>query len=538
MKPQFLPLLPLFFSIPLLAAPTPEQTVEIKTLTAQMRYDTPEFTVPPGTPVRVVFNNVDDLPHNIVFCQTGTDVLAMSMHQMEHPENAVKNDWVPEDPAIFAHSRLVNPHDQQEVRFTAPEKAGDYPFVCTFPGHALTMKGVMKVLTPGERLRDLKFKLYLGRWKNLPDFNSLTPHREGDIQDGLVQLKLDDYKNEFGLVFTGKLDAPKKGSYQFNLASDDGSRLFVDGKRIVDDDGIHPTSSIKSGKVNLQSGPHEIRVEYFQATGEAELYASWQGPGFDITPLSKWLHPNWKSGAKPKKEESFSGMPLVVKDEALIYRNFIQGAGNRAIGVGYPGGFNIAWSAEHMNVALIWRGAFIDAARHWTGRGGGAQPPMGYDVFSPASGEPLAVLTTPEEAWPEYQAHTVESIEPETGRKDVGKLAFRAPDYQWKGYRLDAKRLPTFYYTWNGLRVEDRFDTQGDGKTKEGRLIRTVKLIGAIPPNTYLRVAIGGNILRRADGVFDVDQKFIVQVDGALQSQKQILVPAKAEMKVIYGWPR
>jgi len=538
MKPRILPFLPLLLTLPLSAAQPPEQAVEIKTLTAQMRYDTPEFTVGPGTPVRIMFNNIDDLPHNIVFCQAGTDVVALSMHQMEHPEDAVKNDWVPKDPAIFAHTKLVNPHEQQEVRFTAPEKPGSYPYVCTFPGHALTMKGTMKVLSPGERFRDLKFQLFLGRWKNLPDFKALTPHREGDIQDGLVQLKLDDYKNEFGVVFTGKLEAPKKGSYRFNLASDDGSRLFVDGKKVVEHDGIHPSSDIKSGKVNLQPGLHEVRLEYFQAAGGAELYASWQGPDFDVTPLSKWLHPNWKAGVKTKKEENITGMPLVVKDEALIYRNFIEGAGNRGIGVGYPGGFNIAWSAEHMNVALIWRGAFMDAARHWNSRGGGAQPPMGYDVFTPAAGEPLAALTSPEETWPEYKSGTIESIEPETGRKDVGKLAFRAPDYQWKGYRLDGKRLPTFYYTWNGLRVEDRYDTQGDGKTKEGRLIRTVKLIGDIPRNAYLRVATGGNILKKAENLFEVDQKFIVQVDGALQTQKQILIPAKAEIKITYGWTR
>ena len=59
MKPQFLPFLPLFFSIPLLAASPPEQTVEIKTLTAQMRYDTPEFSVPPGTPLHIIFSNGD-----------------------------------------------------------------------------------------------------------------------------------------------------------------------------------------------------------------------------------------------------------------------------------------------------------------------------------------------------------------------------------------------------------------------------------------------------------------------------------------------
>ena len=45
------------------------------------------------------------------------------------------------------------------------------------------------------------------------------------MADNLVQLKLDDYKNQFGLVFTGKIEAPKDAEYTFELASDDGGRI-------------------------------------------------------------------------------------------------------------------------------------------------------------------------------------------------------------------------------------------------------------------------------------------------------------------------
>lgn len=536
MKSLVLALFTLVIPVLLLASESAPHTVEIKTLVAQMRYDTPEFTVAPGAPVKVIFTNLDDLPHNLVFCQQGTDVVAMSMKQMEKPDDAVKRDWVPNDPSIFAHSRLVNPHERQELNFTAPEKKGSYPFVCTFPGHALTMKGLMKVQTPGEHLKDLKFKLYLGDWKQLPDFASLTPHREGEIGDGLLQLKLDDYKNQFGVVFTGKLTAPKEGEYRFHLASDDGARLSVDGRKVVDNDGIHPSSPIRVGRVKLNAGPHEVRVDYFQAGGGAEIYAAWQGPGFELTPLSVWRPANWKTGDKPKAGETFTGMPLVVKEEAVIYRNFIEGAGNRGIGVGYPGGFNIAWSAEHMNVALIWRGAFMDAARHWTGRGGGAQPPLGYDVFSPAPDEPFAILSSPEDAWPHYVKQTVETKAPEDGKAEKLELAYRAPDYRWKGYRLDARRCPTFFYEWNGLKISDRLEGMGDSKTQDGQVIRILRLEGAIPANTYLRVATGGNIVGR-DGLFNVDNKFVVRVPDAIQTQKQIIVPAKAELKVTYSWP-
>jgi azurin len=184
----------------------------LKTMAAQMKYDTAELLVQPGQPVKITFENGDDLPHNLVFCQPGTDTAAMAMKQMEKPEEALKRNWLPDDKRIWAHSKMLNPHEKEVLSFSAPEKAGSYPYVCTFPGHALTMRGVLKVAPVGDTLHDVQFALYLGNWQQLPDFSKLKPHREGKIEDNLLQVKLDDYKNEFGVVFTGKLIAPKKGS--------------------------------------------------------------------------------------------------------------------------------------------------------------------------------------------------------------------------------------------------------------------------------------------------------------------------------------
>jgi plastocyanin len=498
-----------------------ERTVRIQTLTAQMKYDLDSFTVRPGEKVKVVLENGDDLPHNLVFCQPGTDTMAMAMKQMADPEAALKRDWVPDDKAIWLHSRMLNPHQEQELRFTAPEKAGDYPYVCTFPGHALTMKGVMKVLPLGSGLKDLRFALYLGAWDKLPDFSKLKPHREGAIEDNLVQLKLDDYKNEFGVVFSGTIEAPRTGSYRFYLAGDDGVRLLLDGKPVVEHDGVHP-SEIKEGSTKLTAGAHAFRLEYFQKAGFSEVFAAWKGASFDVTPLSQWLPKGWEHGAKAKKKTAFQPIPLVVKDEPVIYRNFIAGAGNRGIAVGYPGGVNLAWSAEQMNLVLIWRGAFMDAARHWNSRGAGHQAPMGYDVLQPAVGAPLAVLASPEAAWSESQE--------------------RAPGYGWKGYRLDAKRHPSFEYEWNGLRVKDRFEAA------DGVLKRRLTVEGAIPASTFLRLASGqvkaeGGGFVVAAGKLTLDKgiyenRFRVQAAGARVVGENLLVPVLGnELDVTYSWP-
>jgi azurin len=510
------------------------QTVTIKTLRAQMRYDTTEFEVKPGQKVKLVFQNDDDMPHNLCFFQPGTDVVAASNKQMEKPEEALKRNWFPDDARMWLHSKLLNPKEHDDLEFTAPEKPGVYPFVCTFPGHAAIMQGKMTVGDVGTHLpglAGLKFELYLGDWKNLPNFTHLKPHREGDVTDNLVQLKLDDYKNQFGLVFTGKIEAPKDSEYTFEIASDDGGRIYIDGRQVVDNDGIHPVTPIREGKVKLTKGVHDFRLEYFQATGESQLFAAWRTAGYAPTVLSKWVHPDFKTSSKPKKVDETVGMPLVVGQEPIIYRNFISGGGNRGIGVGYPGNASIAWSAEYFGPVVAWRGAFIDAARHWKGRGGGHQLPLGFDVIRPA-GEtalPFAVNPAADAPWP-----------------SVAK-GERAEDYTFKGYELDAKGYPTFHYVWKGTKVSERFDVSGDAFTGNGQLVRSMKIEGSIPAGATLRVATGD--IQPANGSFNVtgeklvldghtfDNIFRVTVDGATVAGKNLVVPLRPEIKISYGWP-
>lgn len=512
-------------------APTAEATIKIKTLAAQMKYDLADFTVRPGQKLKIVFENGDDLPHNLVFCNPGTDTAAMAFKQMEKPEEALKRNWLPDDKRIWLHSKLLNPHEKEELAITAPAKAGDYPYVCTFPGHALTMRGIMKVLPKGEGLKDLKFALYLGKWKELPDFSKLTPHREGPVPGNLIQVKLDDYKNEFGVVFTGKLQAPKSGNYRFFITGDDGVRLLVDGKMVAEYDGIHPAGNIKEGAIKLEAGPHELRYEYFQAAGQIELFAAWKGQDFDVTPLSSWVPADFGKGGKAKKKQEFDPIPLAVKDEAVLYRNFIAGAGNRAIAVGYPGGLNIAWSAEQMNLALAWRGAFMDASKHWNSRGGGYQPPLGYDVVRPSEGEPLAILSSPEAAWPPKQE--------------------RASGYAWKGYHLDAKRMPTFFYEWNGVKVQDRCIGAGDGLKADGKIIRTLSFAGKVPEDTYLRLA-SGKINAAGEGFIidggrlslegrNFENRLRIAAPGARIAGENLLLPVPTNsppIVITYSWPQ
>ena len=111
-------------------------------------------------------------------------------------------------------------------------------------------------------IQELTYRAYKGKWSKLPQFSTLEPVSEGVLADGLLDIRPAKMKEHFAMVFEGKLDAPKAGKYRFEIASDDGSRVIIDGKGVIEHDGLHGNSTRK-GEVQLSAGSHDIRVEYF-----------------------------------------------------------------------------------------------------------------------------------------------------------------------------------------------------------------------------------------------------------------------------------
>jgi len=89
---------------------------------------------------------------------------------------------------------------------------------------------------------------------------------------------------QYALVFTGFIEVPADGIYTFHLTSDDGSRLFIGERMVVDNDGRHGTRE-ERGQVILEAGHHPLRVEYFQVWGFQDLQLEYQGPDFDRRPV-------------------------------------------------------------------------------------------------------------------------------------------------------------------------------------------------------------------------------------------------------------
>ena len=118
--------------------------VRIGTLLEKMRYDVNEFEVKAGKKIILTFANPDFMPHNIVFVKPKT-ANEIAMAAMQLGAKGFEKGFVPDSDNILAASSLVDHGKEVKLEFVAPSEPGEYEYVCTFPGHHILMRGIMKV---------------------------------------------------------------------------------------------------------------------------------------------------------------------------------------------------------------------------------------------------------------------------------------------------------------------------------------------------------------------------------------------------------
>jgi len=121
----------------------------------------------------------------------------------------------------------------------------------------------------------LSFNFYEGEFNRLPDFYEIEPKRSGSINN--VIYPEGTPANNFGLTYEGYIKIDKEGLYEFYLTSDDGSKLSVDNKEIVMNDGLHAMVE-KSGTLFLSEGYHKIDISFFQRSGGSGLNLKMKTP--------------------------------------------------------------------------------------------------------------------------------------------------------------------------------------------------------------------------------------------------------------------
>jgi len=115
----------------------------------QMQFNIKTFEVTEGQKVVLSFKHIGQLPavamgHNVVILKSGTAVPAFATKCAP----AKDTGYIPQDEEskaeIVAHTKMLGGGESDEITFTAPAP-GEYPFICSFPGHFAIMQGVMTV---------------------------------------------------------------------------------------------------------------------------------------------------------------------------------------------------------------------------------------------------------------------------------------------------------------------------------------------------------------------------------------------------------
>ena len=111
-----------------------------------LTYSTRTLRAKAGEPLSLTFDNPDVVPHNWVLIKPDslTRVGELANKLVADPE-AVLHQYVPRCDDVLVYTDIVPQQQQFTIYFRAPEQAGRYPYLCTFPGHWMVMNGVLVI---------------------------------------------------------------------------------------------------------------------------------------------------------------------------------------------------------------------------------------------------------------------------------------------------------------------------------------------------------------------------------------------------------
>ncbi len=122
------------------------------------------------------------------------------------------------------------------------------------------------------------------------------------VISGLVDNMLNDDHLEFRpsadnyvMRWVGFIEIQNAGNYRFRTRSDDGSRFYVNGARVVDNDGLHGNRTRTSSNIALTAGRHAVELQFFERTGGHNIIFTYSGPdtsGSYASPTSESLQPS------------------------------------------------------------------------------------------------------------------------------------------------------------------------------------------------------------------------------------------------------
>jgi hypothetical protein len=124
----------------------------------------------------------------------------------------------------------------------------------------------------------ITYNYFTGSFRNVFDFSELKAKNSAVINKFSIQSRTSE--QFFAFDFNGYIQIPRDGLYTYYLRSNDGSRMYLNDRLLINNDGLHPVVE-RFKSIALKKGLHPISVKYFQEGGTHDLRLSWKGPGFE-----------------------------------------------------------------------------------------------------------------------------------------------------------------------------------------------------------------------------------------------------------------
>ncbi len=348
-------------------------------------------------------------------------------------------------------------------------------------------------------LTDLNYKYYEGKFENETKAFASKPLREG--KTAFLDSRLADARNEYALLFEGKINVPEQDTYFFTMLFSGEGGIEIDGKTVIAKKWTWIGADALTGSAELSAGAHNFKVWY-------NKQINWTPPGLSLV-VQK---PNTKAVAlhttasMPERVNA----PLIdvesLKEPEMV-RSF-QYRGTKklthVISVGGPTGVNYSYNLLQGALLQAWKGDFLNVTEMWYQRG------------EPQTSEPLGAPIVLSGRCPVIT--------------DAASITDSVAAYHYKGYRMDALRYPVFLYEMNSLKVEDALQPWENNKG----LDRSITFSGGnVDSKINFRIAEGNKITSLGNGLYSVDdQTYYIRINSANAAQASVITASNQQVLI------
>lgn len=352
-------------------------------------------------------------------------------------------------------------------------------------------------------LTDLHYAYFEKSAKTPEQASKTKPTGTGTAE--VLDSRLASARDQFFLQFEGKLNLPVKDVYTFTMLYSGDASLEIDGKPVIPSTWNHLGGYPIVGAASLDAGIHDFKLWI-----NKDL--NWSAPGLSLF-IEK---PNSKAVAlhAPASMPERVPAPLIAVQSTNtpeIVRSFMDHNNKKlthVLSVGDPHQVHYSYDLLQGGLLQVWKGDFLNTTEMW------------YERGEPQTATALGAAITLTGSCPVF--------EPSLTKDSVTA-------YQYKGYRLDAKGLPTFNYSYKQMNITDKIEALENGSG-----LNRILTIEGEKQNTKIRIAQGNAIKTLGNGLYVVgDQQYFISTDPMMKTSienylgQQVLITS-ASKKISY----